>query len=68
MVMVGRHDMGVTSWVQHHADSAVGVSVIDRFTHATLDALERLNSSSRLRLADMVCPALGVRRCVGPAC
>ena len=38
----------------HHNDPVLGLSVVDRFTHATLDFLEGQSMDSKATLADMV--------------
>lgn len=44
--------------LQHHADSDIGVHVIDKYTHALLDFMEGVNKTSIATFADLVRPCL----------
>eukprot|EP00128_Syssomonas_multiformis_P017075 Colp12_sorted_trinity150504_noHs@6640 len=49
IIAIGSSMKGENSYSHHH-DNELGVSVIDRFTHDTLDVLERLTPHSTLTL------------------
>lgn len=44
----------LTFFLQHHADYEIGVSVIDRFTYALLEFMERVKPSSSVTLDRLV--------------
>lgn len=43
-----------SSILQHVNDAALGVSVIDKFTHHILQYMERVNKTSKATMADLV--------------
>ncbi|EPX73655.1 pig-K [Schizosaccharomyces octosporus yFS286] len=54
IVSIGSSEIGTSSY-SHHADSDIGVAVIDRFTFSTLEFLEnRVDIKSKLSIQDLV--------------
>ncbi|KAL7752683.1 glycosylphosphatidylinositol anchor biosynthesis [Sorochytrium milnesiophthora] len=51
-ISVGSSKIGTSSY-SHHADSELGVAVIDRFTYYNLEVLEKLEPSSKATLQDL---------------
>ena len=51
--MLAPRPAGESSY-SHHNDPQVGLSVIDRFTHVTLDFFEAVSMESNVSLDDLV--------------
>ncbi|KAK9446996.1 peptidase C13 family-domain-containing protein [Limtongia smithiae] len=52
VLAVGSSELDESSY-SHHADSDVGVAVIDRFTYYNLEFLEKVNRDSQLTMQDL---------------
>ncbi|KAK9480751.1 peptidase C13 family-domain-containing protein [Lipomyces japonicus] len=52
ILAVGSSELDESSY-SHHADSDVGVAVIDRFTYYNLEFLEKINKNSTLTMRDL---------------
>ncbi|KAK9237678.1 peptidase C13 family-domain-containing protein [Lipomyces kononenkoae] len=53
VLAVGSSELDESSY-SHHADSDVGVAVIDRFTYYNLEFLERVDKGSELTMKDLI--------------
>ena len=49
-----QHTNAGESSYSHHHDPVVGLAMIDRFTHETLDFFEQVDMESNATLADLV--------------
>ena len=69
VLSIGSSALGEPSW-SYVADAQVGLSVIDRFTHFTLQFLERVNAASTATLAQLMdsCAPACVCVCVCGGC
>jgi len=51
ILAIGSSEKGENSY-SHHQDSDIGIAVIDRFTHHTLNFLEKINQTSKSTMKD----------------